>query len=450
MTESTKNLQNNLSDLNQKFNELSSKLENLQQFKSEIMEPNHHQNSDCLTSPLNLDDNNYSKFGDNDIDHVDMYKENFLDLETCNAISGFLALCEFTPENGHSVITYGETYRYTGSKTEPIEFPQIIKHVVDELNTKFDLEGDNQINSCLVNKFSGPESFLSEHSDNEWSINPMSSIYTVTIGDSRQISFRKMESDKAEDLNTSNGSLYNMTRKSQNFFTHQIKKDETFTGTRYTLTFRSVSWRFRNSTCVIGDSNTGQLKFGSESHITFGKSTPGKKVSAFHIEEIDPYSAVGYRNIVLLCGVNDLKSDLVQSQRDITKLYHRYRSKVEMLKRLNPGAKIHICQVLPTKSMEVNQKVLFFNGLLRRDLLQYVFGITLINGIGSFAGPDGALSRKYCRPQLWDFLHINDTGIRLLAKLIKSSLFQGKRPKGDREENNKTYLEAGSRSPPLS
>lgn len=123
-------------------------------------------------------------------------------------------------------------------------------------------------------------------------------------------------------------------------------------------------------------------------------------------------------------------------------MYHQYRSKVEAIQHINHGAKLFICPVLPTKSREYNQKAMFFNRLIFNDMVQCVFGITIVHGFGSFLGPDGVLSGKLAKPQLWDLLHINDIGVRKLAKLIKTSLFQRKRLRGSSIVSNRTYANA--------
>ena len=48
------------------------------------------------------------------------------------------------------------------------------------------------------------------------------------------------------------------------FFSHRIERGSVEKGVQYSLTFRSVSWKNRNSTCIIGDSNTGHLAFATK------------------------------------------------------------------------------------------------------------------------------------------------------------------------------------------
>ena len=430
-------------------------LEKLQDFKNEILELKHEaeaKNSENEAEAENSE--NGPSAHDNNIlneHHIVDYGESFLNGNESDELLNYFNQREFVPENGHSVITYGEVYHYTGSKSEPTPFPVEIENIVNKINTKLNLTDEHKINQCLVNKFSGPDSHLNEHSDDEWEINPESCIYTITLGDTRRISFCNKMSGEKHHIDPHNGSLYTMTRRSQNFYSHEIKKDEQFTGIRYSITFRSVDWRFKNSTCLIGDSNTSRLKFGSDPSSTFGQATPGKKEVAYTNDEIDPFCTVGYRNIVLLCGVNNLKLGSVQKQRDIDIIYKKYLLKVETIQRFNPRANIFICPLLPTKSRELNEKVVFFNRLIFNNMVQCIFGITIIEGISNFLGANRTLSAEYAMPQLWDTLHINNKGVKQLAMCIKTSIFHRKRRRGSSgQQNNRDYANAvklGSQRP---
>ncbi|KAL5249843.1 hypothetical protein ACHWQZ_G018614 [Mnemiopsis leidyi] len=105
--------------------------------------------------------------------------ENFLDDDTCKAITEFLDCEPFTEETGHSDLLFGHPYSYTGSKalSDSPEIPPVIKPLFDKLN-KLQAKAFNErypdikskgpppvLNSCLVNKYVGPDSFLSEHCD---------------------------------------------------------------------------------------------------------------------------------------------------------------------------------------------------------------------------------------------------------------------------------------------
>ena len=406
-------------DINKKFSELSNKLEGLQKHELTSV-PNSDQNSDNSSPHPTANCSHNESYINEEID-------NFLDTDSCSKLVDYFNDRNFTQENGHSVLSFGEQYRYTGSKSEPTEIPSIINSVIDKINEKFDLEGDLKINSCLVNKFSGPESKLNKHSDDEMNIHPESRIFTVSLGDPRTVVFREVSSDSKFERELSKGSLYSMTRKSQNYFKHEIPKDELFNGLRYSLTFRTVHWHYWNSTCIIGDSNTRNLKFGSEVG-TFGPSTPGKSFFVPTVEQINPHNCVGYNNIIIMCGINNIKVGSIRNQSGIQNVYTILKSKIQSISKLNNKAKIFICPILPTKSRELNKKALYFNQLIFNDLVMCNFRVSVVHGFNDFVDPaDTLLSRNYSKPHMNDLLHLNEKGVKLLAKNIKSSIFQRKK-----------------------
>ena len=301
----------------------------------------------------------------------------------------------------------------------------------------------------LVNKFNGPESQLNEHSDDEYNIHPESTIYTISIGDPRTITFRELSSGKTFEHTPDNGSIYTMTRKSQRYFKHQICRDEQFTGTRYSLTFRVLNWRNWNSTCIVGDSNTGHLTFGTEAG-TFGAATPGQKFFAPTIEKINPHNCVGYNNIVIMRGINNIKVNSVRNQNDIRNIYNLLKGKIENISKLNRKAKIFICPIIPTKLQELNKKALFFNSLIFDDLVMCNYGVSVVHGFNEFVDPaDGLLSRDLSRPHMNDMLHLNLKGTKTLAKKIKDSIFQRKKT-GSKVISGRNFsmaLQKGSRPP---
>ncbi len=249
----------------------------------------------------------------------------FIDEDSAKSITEFLETCTFNDENGHSVISFGHPYSYTGSKSSsdvpPI--PAALQPLFDKINElqskqfldKYPHLQDKYpapcINACLVNKYNGPDSYLPKHSDKETTIPPESSIFTVSLGQACDIQFTEKSTGNETTLTCPDRSLYHMTRKSQDFFEHRIDKGSVTSGVRYSLTFRSVDWKNRNSTCLIGDSNTGQLKFGSSKHGSFGELMPGQRFWAATIEKINPLDCCAYNNIVVMCGINDLKDERV-------------------------------------------------------------------------------------------------------------------------------------------
>ena len=346
------------------------------------------------------------------------YDINYINQSEINSIVSALSDCTFRQERGHSVCAFGEDYKYNGSKAANHEFPGPIKALVDKLNSQF-YDSNEKINSCLVNRYSGDKACLPEHSDNESSIDPESDIYTISIGADASIVYKDIINGKEIVQGCENGSLYKMSRNSQNFFTHRINECDMGTEIRYSLTFRVVGWRFKNSTCIIGDSNTGKLKFGVGQG-TFGYVMPGKRVWAATIDEIDPICCSSYTNVVVLCGINNIKSKHIRNCNDVKELYTSLKHKVDEIRLFNKKAHIFVCPLLPTKSSELNKRALDFNRYILRDLCQSCPGVSLVLGFDEFLDQDGYLARDFSFTG--DHLHLNMAGARHLADLIKASI----------------------------
>jgi hypothetical protein len=381
------------------------------------------------------------------LSHISSVKENFIDTELHDAIVGVLDHENFIEESGRGVAQYGSSYKYMGSKADSVkELPPCLDKIMKMINAS-ETGGQYSLNSVLVNKYEGTESYLPEHSDDEFSINPISDIFTLSLGSSRPIIFRDTFSDKEYMHEAVPCSLYAMSRDSQDVFRHRIDKEDGFPEVRYSITFRCVHWSFLNSTCVIGDSNTGSFKFGTEKG-TFGASTPGKQVFAATVDDIVTSNCHSYRNAVLVVGTNDLKKYRVDSKNDINMVYENYKSKISEITRLNSRCKIHIMPVLPTKFANVNRKIIYFNDLLFDDLVKCFPRISLVRGSGQFAdSSSGMLSEKLSRRK-GDPLHINDAGVCILIRRIKESLFQKKKTSRNAQGNRtSTVSQAGPPGP---
>ena len=119
--------------------------------------------------------------------------------------------------------------------------------------------------------------------------------------------FTRLDGAKEEIVKPVIGrSMYVMSSSSQTQWTHRIDPSPTSRGLRYSITFRYVSKNGSEATLIQGDSNTRYLKFGSGKG-TFGDRLPGKRKLCFTIDEIDPNACIGYKNVVLHCGIKDIR-----------------------------------------------------------------------------------------------------------------------------------------------
>ena len=217
-----------------------------------------------------------------------------------------------------------------------------------------------------------------------------------------------------------------MSRTSQDLFEHLIKPGAVEPGIRYSITFRSVKNCNRASTCIIGDSNTGGLKFGSDPKRSFGPYFPGKQVYSPRIQDINPIDACGYMNVAVLCGINDIKQADIKSPADIKKVFTNYVAKIADIQAVNKKAHVYVCLLLPTKCADLNRRVNFFNHLIVTQLLPSNFGVTLVSGFDCLLDENGLLSQDLSRRQTRfggpDYLHLNWKGVAKLATILKSTI----------------------------
>jgi hypothetical protein len=298
---------------------------------------------------------------------------------------------------------------------------------VERINEAFCREEKPKVNSLLINRYEEKSGYLPEHSDNEPSIHPESEIFTLSIGGECEVLYTGcMDDSKSEKHKCTPRSLYRMTRRSQDYFLHSIAEGSVTGGTRYSLTFRSVNHKNKGSTCIFGDSNAARLRFGQDHKKSFGAWLPGHNHWAPTIDDIDPYLSVGYKNIVIMSGINDVRQNHVKCQRDIHDIFMLLRHKISVIQCINPHAHVFICPLLPSKNAELNRKSLYFNKLLYTELLPTNFGVTCVDGFDGFCDQAGLLSRhlsrdfdKYGRS---DYLHLNWKGVAKLGVMIRDTV----------------------------
>lgn len=346
------------------------------------------------------------------------YKPNFISEEYALELREFLDRETFTTEGKREVVSYGEKYKYMGSKnngTKPV--PEVLQPLLTQLNEDIGF----QLNQILINKYTGPEALLPKHSDNEYDINPDSDIFTVSLGDTTTVKFTSNTTSEIINLPVEHRSLYSMKRSSQNYFKHQIDVNPNNV-VRYSITFRSIHWTFLNSLYAVGDSNFGKIQFG-EGKGKVGKSTPGKRDWAATVNGIIPSKCMSYKNVVTMVGTNDLKLP----DCNVVNTYRKYKGKLEQIRELNPRCNIFVCPVLPSRSRKINERIFQFNRLLFDDLVHCDINVQLVRGLGEFLDR-GNLLRSTLHDQRTneDVLHINDHGYRILVKCIKHAIFSYK------------------------
>ena len=358
---------------------------------------------------------------ESNVEHILAYEPNFVDQSLSEELLTLFQekSDDFTrnSENGHRVISFGHEYEYNGARAvKPLsaDFPEAIKKVVDLIKSQHQ---DSVINQCLVNMYPDNTSHLPEHSDNEPSIVHGSNIFTVSIGATRDVNFRRSVTPEDERVVTAEGnSLYIMSRSSQNTWKHRINPAAENSGVRYSLTFRYVTKHNGNATIVIGDSNTRFLKFGSGKG-TFGDKLPGKRVLAFTIDQIKPEECSGYQNVFIHCGVNDIRNS-----GNPDACANRLIGKLEKICRLCPTSRVNVSPILPTRLQHLNQKAIVFN----KTLFNYINTCNSKIGSLDFSGfldeNRSLLDKRFCRYQNEDPIHLGSTGIFTLASIIRAKV----------------------------
>ena len=384
--------------------------------------------------------------------YIQHHEENFIGEELDRDLSEFLKTVEYSEVNGRSVASYGEDYNYTGRPANNIkEIPSSIKKVIELVKAEFKQFTSSQtINQVIVNRYKDGSSFMSKHSDNELDIKPDSEIFTVSLGCTRTMTFRdestKPGSDNREKvLEVSGGSIYIMSQPSQSFWSHRMETTAVEDlPERVSLTFRTVGGNYKNSTVIIGDSNTKHLRFSTgqaKEKGTFGYMMPGKRVEAFHLRSINAEDCIGFQNVILHCGVNDIRNrspGRLQSDpepADIGSHFSILQQKVLEIKTMCPRIAIFISPLLPTKSLNLNRRVIEFN----EHLTEFLQNDCRSEGIRSFNfnpladWKTGTLREDYgvydthnkCYNSK-DSLHLGKDGIRLLAKTLRDGVLRRK------------------------
>ena len=196
-------------------------------------------------------------------------------------------------------------YRYTGGSYEAKPMPPVLENLLEHLRPHL-RNPTAVVNSCLVRRFKDGSQYTLPHRDDDLVFNPESEMLSYFVGATRKMKFSNNEGTEVKDLPLHDGSVLVTSRRSQDFWVHGIEASET-TETCYSITFQHVAPYFINSTVLIGDSNTRVMKFG-EGKGTFGVWLPGKRIEAFHIEDIPDALAIGpNRNFILHTGVNNVK-----------------------------------------------------------------------------------------------------------------------------------------------
>ena len=189
------------------------------------------------------------------------------------------------------------------------------------------------------------------------------------------------------------------------------------TESRYSLTMRCVDISHLRSTIIVGDSNTKHIQFG-EGRGKLGERYPGRRVKASRIANIEPSECVEYKNVVIVCGTNDLRPE---NSPNIPKLVESMISKVNEICVLNPNATVYLMPVLPTRTLEMNRYIKSFNFSILNWVRRCKFHIVMPN-VSSFLDNNEFLASALTRGG--DSIHLGNRGLSKFVSIIKGEIFR--------------------------
>jgi hypothetical protein len=262
------------------------------------------------------------------------------------------------------------------------------------------------------------------HSDDESTILAGSKIITISLGAQRTVVFEPKHDEQEEpvELEVKSNSIYLMSLESQGWYRHGIPqpKPDNTVEERFSITFRTLSSKFKRSIILMGDSNTQEVNFGVGSG-KVGASYPGKRERAARVRDISPEKCVGYQNIFLHCGTNDLRCENVSGESDVHKLVDELYHKLLVTKQLCPKASVFVVPVLPTRIRAMNSNIMLYNRLVSM-MLNKCFPDVCFRSVSAFLDNQGLLNEKLTRRN--DKIHLGPKGVARYVSLMKLCVFQ--------------------------
>ena len=380
-------------------------------------------------SPLPIISNPLPHLSTNSEDPTTGYHDDFLDENDAKSTLSFLNDCRargmFKSKNGRETLAFGVGCRWSSIYNESKDvkqMPEELEPLLKKAQSACTKGSDHKLNLVLINYYpkkdnaSDPPSTMPAHSDDEPEIAPGSEIATYSLGATRTITFSSIHDTKSVNLEVEDNSLYTMTRRSQVFYKHAMH-DVDSTDYRYSLTMRCVDTAHLRSTLIVGDSNTNEIQFG-EGRGKLGEKYPGKKLKASQISNINPGDCVEYKNVVIVCGTNDLRP---KYKPNVPKLFELLKSKITEICMLNPKATVFIMPVLPTRTVQMNKFITAFNVAVLNWVRKSTFSIVMPD-VRSFLDSSGLLATIFAKSG--DPIHLNNRGLSKFVGIMKGALFE--------------------------
>jgi len=137
---------------------------------------------------------------------------------------------------------FGLPYNYSGLTYEPQPMHLLLQPVCQQLAATLGFEP----NSCLVNYYQDGRDKMGFHSDEIDNLEAGTQIIIISLGTERKLSFRsKLDYEQRLNYLLPHGSLLYMSQKTQEFWSHAIKRANVKDG-RISLTFRRIDPLYRS------------------------------------------------------------------------------------------------------------------------------------------------------------------------------------------------------------
>ena len=363
---------------------------------------------------------------------IHLLTHDFLDLQEQSEIRKFLDECrdngDFMKHKGRETLAFGSLYKWSNiyngkASKEREQIPGVLKNLLEKAKERCG-DGAEDFNSVLINYYpektnpKDPSSHIPAHSDNEMEIKPNSMIATYSIGASRELVFTSKHSTDEESVEVEDNSLYLMTKSSQHWFKHAMH-DVATTEERYSVTMRCVDPNLSRGTLIVGDSNCKEIKFGS-GRGTIGEKYPGKLIKAGQINDIDPLQCMGWANVVILCGTNDLRPG--PHPPNVEDLSNKLFEKVLQIRKLSPYSKVFLIPVLPTRDRMMNNHVMSFNRRVGAWVTKIQDSYISHPSVSELLDQYGLLSREFVR-NANDLIHLGPRGLSKFVQIVKNAIY---------------------------
>lgn len=129
----------------------------------------------------------------------------------------------------------GAEYAYSGAVHPESPWHEDVVRIMTLVNQQF----NTNFNACLLNYYQTGQHYISAHSDNEKELGENSTVVSISLGASRNVTLRHKCNKTVIRERLDNGSLFIMSgNKFQKLWTHEIPKQPSCRLPRISLTFR--------------------------------------------------------------------------------------------------------------------------------------------------------------------------------------------------------------------